>query len=424
LINWNEKELVRWIGTDERPLKRGSRELYSLAFRHYTKFTRKSAKQLIDEAEWEFTNASQRERGVVKNRLLNFREWLIGNGIKPNSANTYVQAIRSFYTNNNFKIQFQRREIPRVFPETQRKMLMVEDVKKYLDSATNQRDKSIIICIYQSGMDLDTLLNLKYVDLQRARDFNGRKMLNVIRRKVGGRYRTFLGKDAVTFLENYLVGQKLKLNTPLFRGYGGKPLKKCTVHAMFRKLAIKSGVLTREELEHYPINQAGAHSLRASFSKIGTAVGINKNVIDYFMGHMTPYSGAYTDLPDIDLYNIYRKLEPHLSVSQAIVSAMDKLREQGRLWGIDLDKAIERRAREMAESGMGSGGGFMPDVESDDFAREVLKKEIQRLLGSPPRGATQQKVVDESDLEEYLANGWRYVNSLNNGSGKYVISKN
>ena len=313
--------------------------------------------------------------------------------------------------------------MPRVFPETQRKMLMVEDVKKYLSSATLQRDNPIIICLYQSGMDLDTLLGLKYVDFQRARDFDGRKMLTVVRRKVSGRYRTFLGKDAVTFLENYLVEQQLRLDAPLFRGKGGNILTKSTVQAMFRRLATKSGVLTLEELEHYPINQAGAHALRASFSKVGTAIGINKNVIDYMMGHRTPYSGAYTDLPDVELYNLYRKLEPHLSVSQAIVSAIDKLREQGRLWGIDLDKAIERRAQEMAETGMGSSGGYFPDWESEEFAREILKEEIQRLMGTAPRGATEQKVIPEDALPTYLSSGWRYVSSLNNGSHKCIVQK-
>jgi len=38
-------------------------------------------------------------------------------------------------------------------------------------------------------------------------------------------------------------------------------------------------------------------------------------------------------------------------------------------------------------------------------------------------GVPLQKVILEDELEAYLAKGWLYVNSLNNGSGKCIVAK-
>ena len=50
-INWNETELVNWIGTNKRPIFSKSRQTYKQAFEAYYEFTGLSAKKLIDEAE-------------------------------------------------------------------------------------------------------------------------------------------------------------------------------------------------------------------------------------------------------------------------------------------------------------------------------------------------------------------------------------
>lgn len=449
-VNWREEELTNWIGSDQRPLKRASRKTYKMAYIAYSFFTRITAKQLIDEAEAE-AKASQRQRGTVKRRLLHFREWLLNDyvsgrggrakvhGITETTANAYLGAIRGFYRDNGFPVQFARTDIKKVRPTTQRKMLRVEDVNKLLNKVYTQRDKAIIICMYQSGMDISTLLSLRYAhikegleEIEEARRLrirhSGRIMLRVTRPKTRWRYRTFLGKDAVVYLKNYLLERKgkLRLDSPIFMTWKTKrpkPVRANEIMAMFRRLAVRAGFVTKEELEtFYTINPVGSHALRASFSKIATSCGINKDLIDYMMGHETSFSGAYSNLEDEDLEKNYDDLEPHLTVSTSIVSAEDRLRDQAKLWGINLDDIIQREARKLYESGAGASGGEFPNFEDPEVMASVLRDEIKRLLsnnGSP----REQRIVNEEDLPSLLSEGWRYVNSLNNGSGKCIIQR-
>ena len=438
-INWNQPEIVNWIGTERRPLNK-SRDTYIRAFETYYEFTRLTPKQLIDEAEGQ-ERLPTRQKGRIKRQLLGFRKWLLTDyvavrqrskpnpkkGISSKGATTYLNAIRGFYSANNFPIQFKRKEIPKAQAQTERKMLRIEDVKKLLAAAYTQRDKTMILAMYQSGMDISTLLSLNFAHVREGLSRERQRiMVKVVRGKTAFKYRTFFGKDAVIHLKNYLLErERLRLGDPLFvtEGLEEKPrrLATGTVQTMFRRLVVRAGLVTEEELEYYPINPCGPHALRESFSKIATAIGLNKNLIDYLQGHETEYSGVYSQLPDEELEKAYADLEPSLTVSRAIASAMDKLREQARFWGIDFDRIIERettrRMREMARTGAGTGGGMMyKPLTTFEGARDLLMAEIKRTLA--PKTATNggsplQKVVMEDAVEGYLLKGWRYVGTLN-----------
>jgi hypothetical protein len=82
-----------------------------------------------------------------------------------------------------------------------------------------------------------------------------------------------------------------------------------------------------------------------------------------------------------------------------------------------------------AENGEGTGGGmsvkgevdknWIASMSDEEIGKYAFKALREKLLGNTETG---QKVISESNLEEYLAKGWKYVNSLNNGSHKCVVA--
>ena len=447
-MNWNEKEIVNWIGTDARPLKRSSRNVYKFALKCYSEFTEMSASQMIAEARRDFRKAqTDPSKGLnAKRRIIYFEDYLLhdydggrleGKGLSTHTTRTYVMAIRSFYKYNGLPIKFHKREIKKAYTVTLRKMITLPDLKRLLEACddfqTRTRDKSLIMAIYQSGMDISTTLKLNMFDWDKARKFeNGRvRMLYLVRKKTNWRFRTFVGRDGVNFIESYLEERRMdggiKLSDPLFTQrvymsemkrsvWTNRRLDYQTIRVRMNRLALKAMLVSREELDMSTINPCGLHALRESFSKVGTAFGTNSNALDYFQGHETEYSGAYSNLPDVELYRVYKKLEPNLSVSRVLVKPEDKLRELAQRSGIDFDALIKRKALEWAESGAGSGGGFFPDFEDPDFLEGLLKDEIKRRLAPKTEtngGSPVQKVVMEDEVEGYLNRGWRYVGSLN-----------
>jgi len=447
-VNWNEEELRNWLDTK----KPDTRYVYRKAFETYVEFTGLTAEQLIDEAEIDFhPDTPQRNRGKVKRRLLAYRSWLANHykpknnragdgGLAPKTVNTYLGALRGFYDNNNFPIKFKRNEIPTAQPRTERMMLKPEQVKTLLRHARTQRNKAIIMCLYQSGMDISTLLSLNYAHVEEGRRNRRKRILvKVVRPKVNHKYRTFFGQDATVSLNQYLDERRnLTRMSPLFLCeqllVNDEPKRRATereVQNMFKRLAIRAGFVTEEQLENeFAINPCGSHALRASFSKIAVATGINQNLIDYLMGHKTQYSGVYSTrrVSDRDLERSYSDLEPRLQTSPLVTSAVDRLREQAKLWDIDLDDLIERKGRELYETGTGFGGGSIADweaLETPEGMAELLRDEIKRIVrgNGSPRREKEQRVIDESELEGYLLEDWKYVSSLNSNSGKCVIER-
>lgn len=454
-IDWNEKELVNWIGTNERPLRANSRKIYKRAFTAYHEFTELTAKELIDEAEQD-DSLPKRKRGQPKRRILAFAEWLKASyisprerkkedperGISPKSMLTYFGAVRGFYRDNNFKIEFSRGEAPTATVTTEREMMRREDVKKLLNKALEHRDKAIIMCLYQSGMDISTLLSLNYGHVKKGLERGDEILLvKATRIKTNTRYRTCFGKDAVVHLKNYLRERgQMKVKEPLFmttklftykNGTSTKPerVKSNTVIGIFRQLVVRAGLISEEELEAQTINPYGTHALRASFSKIATAVGMNKNLIDYLQGHKTPYHGVYSDLTDEMLIKAYRDLEPHLNVSELIVSELDQLKAHARtVWGIDLEKVIADKAQEIANSGLGGGKMFKgtpPNLEDPTVVAELLRNEIKQQItpNNFSKPELTQKIIHQDELEAYMAQGWLFKAALNNGTGKVIVEK-
>ncbi len=318
-INWDEKALLRWIGTDERPRMARSRHKYKTAFRHYAEFTRMTANTLINQMAMEY-KGERTEMGETKGLILDFYHYLTVTRKTPlasKTAHAYIGAIRSFYSKNNVEVKFGKNEIPKPNVRYERRLLSRYDVLKLTQVAEkNSRNKAIIVCMYQSGMDVSTLLSLDVSHVQnQLRSGKKRILLRVVRQKTRVKYRTFFGRDATQYLRTYLETRgNLKAHDPLFVGRYNDRLKPLSVHKMLKILVVKAKLLTEAELK--PFNPMGSHALRESFSKTATGAGFNSNIIDGLLGHKLPYGGAYSRLSDSELERVYADLEPRISLSE------------------------------------------------------------------------------------------------------------
>jgi len=474
-IDWNQIELVKWIGTDETPVKPRSRRTYKHAFRLYTEFTGMTAEEMIDEAEKDI-NGSLRERGNVKRRLREFRYWLENTYKKKvrmteeykkrrndpefdensmtdeekyefapmtsKGVHAYFSAIRSFYAENGLTVKFYRGEFKKPLPKTQREELSPSDVRKLINAtlpATRARDRFIILAMYQGGFDTSTFLQLNYRDVQKGLKLDEHPlMIETVRPKTGVKYKTFLGKDATDALRNYLTeretqGDVLKPDSPLIATnmhWGFDRLSNISVRVLFHRLVIESGLITEEELKDCTVNPYGAHAQRSSFGKILAANGVTRVVIDQFLGHKEPHEGAYTRLKSETLRQIYRKVEPHLSISRVVEDKRDQLRELADGLGIDLEAWIQEEF-DRHITGIGGGEPMTQDeidyLESVEFYQEVFFKALKEKLVNEKEEINynpvqkEQKVIKANMVEKYLNEGWRFVASVNND--KVIVEK-
>jgi integrase/recombinase XerD len=335
-------ETKKWLNS----VGKSSVEVYKSALRIYTSYTKLNPTQLIDEAD-EDRKKSRREQGAPEARLLSFYNWLLTEcpkrdskgratgkkGLSKMKAANYFCAIRSFYKANGFPLTC---KTPSAAPkkENQKLNLTPAQVKLLIDHAPTIRDRAIIAMMFQGGFDVSTLCSLNYGDVKRELEAEIEPLcIKVVREKEEVEYFTFIGRDAIELLKAYLnerrsKGEELKMNSPLFtkEGYAKKTGERLTpnlIQNMLRDVAIKSGIVSKEELEYADMNPARPHALRASFSTILRLNGFDPVLIDFMQGHRIPYNGAYFIPPVEKVREMYREVESKLALNEVSRSVGD-----------------------------------------------------------------------------------------------------
>jgi len=339
MIDWKDPPLVRWLGSITRE---GTKATYKSGFRLYAEYTGMTATQLIDEALEDQKKDPREKRDVVKQRLIGFYNWLvteapkrkaggtgeiIGRGISSKMAHCYVGAIRSFYGTFDVYVKLHgRSKLPKPRITNRRMILNNVEVKKLLDHCRSPRDRAIILVMFQGGMDVSTLCNLKYGDVAEGLAKNEHPLkLDLYRPKTGTEYYTFLGKDAIESLKAYLADVKardirLEPKDPLFLKESNKALTKegLTPHLvqnMLREVAVKSGLVDKT-FNGKDFNPLSPHALRESFGSIMTNKGVPDTIVDFWLGHeIGEMAEAYKKGMAEDLKRIYLEKEPFICVS-------------------------------------------------------------------------------------------------------------
>jgi len=397
-IDWEDPTLERWLSPITKP---NTRYMYRSAFRSYAEFTGLTASQLIDEALEDQAKDIRQRRDVVLNRLVKFYDWLkreypvksrgagehavVKKGLSDKAANLYVTAVRSFYGTYDVVVRLKgRTRLPKPRVANRRMKLAADQVKLLVDNARTPRDKAIILCIFQSGMDVSTLCTVKYGDVKEgiARGDHPLK-LDLCRPKTGVEYYSFLGRDAVEALKIYFKdlearGLRLKDADPLFvkERSGGQPMETANIQDILKDTAVKAGIIKADN-GGKAFNLAGPHALRESFGSIMINSGVPDTIVDFWLGHsIGDLAAAYKSVQLESLKKMYLDREKLISISQPPVDTADlerKVDEKVDERIQSLQKVIANYATENME--------LKSRMARVELEITELKKELEKLIG-------------------------------------------
>lgn len=287
----------------------------------------------------------------------------------------------------------------------------VEELRKIL-AVMGARNRTLFHMLASTGMRLSECLQLRLGDLYLEVEppyFNVKTAKNGVVRKV------YLTKECVEALEAYL-GERLKKEPPTAwlwprRGDPSHPLRKTHAQQYWYAALKKAGFDMRDSsgLGY----QLHIHSLRKFYRTQLERAGVSRTVISLWMGQVTGLDASYFRPSEPQLIAEWRKAEPFLSLYQlenvekikkdVVLEALRRLAES---FGIDPMKVRIEKRRET---------GREPTAEEEI---EMLQNEIKklRMLNNDPK-----KIVNETELEYYLAEGWDVQTVL--PSGRILIRK-
>jgi len=267
---------------------------------------------------------------------------------------------------------------------------------------------------------------------------------------------TFIGRDAVEAIKNYLDWQKrvkheeLTDDSFLFTRLDavGQPADEQTV------IRVVGDACERGGTEHF-----SPHDFRRTFQTNLEASGVPANWVKKLMGHKLAGEENPYSIPKIEqLREAYARAESKLTVTpapsevdrfEALKSRMFTLCEERKTTPEDLVKELQKYVPGLGVvewwKPLDQRKGVKIATEEDiaayeramrEYDKEMLKEEILRDISPELRGIIKEgqkktmtnggsqfesKIVMENELTKYLDQGWEFVASLNHE--KYLVRR-
>jgi hypothetical protein len=295
-------------------------------------------------------------------RLLDeFVGCLKADGLAPGTISNHVKSVKALYRMNGLRLELPYR-LPKRTIYSDRSPTP-EELQRLIDIA-DLREKVIISSLALGGFRIGTLAKLKYRHIKRDYERGITPIhVHVETEITKGKYHdydTFLGEEATEYVRAYLDYRKqgsacgkmppepIHEESPLVRNSQSrrsKPITPSCIHRITHNLYLKAGVIQRDPHgrksgRRYELR---AHSIRKYFRTQMAALGVERDYIEYMMGHTI---STYHDIrmKGIEfLRGIY--VASGLSIKpKTRVSKMDALKEIIRAWGLNPEEILTRKA--------------------------------------------------------------------------------
>lgn len=351
-------EAEKWIESVEAD---STKSHYRMALRRFCEFHNTTPTELIEEVhkakETKDTEKPWRKkRTPADDRLQQWHAHLVDEkGISRTSAQLYWRCVRAFY---EFWIGDSVTADTPSAPDRENELpdYNAEDVKKMLTAAVSPRNRAIILCSFQGGMDPQEIVRLNYGDVKYELENDEDEIIFIhkSRKKTGVTHHTFLLRDAIDELRTYINRRKkehgeISEDDPLFATNGGKEMQVQYIQKMMRRIRdrVADQIPEAQKVKTKNVNPLSLKYLRRAFSNQCRAAKVDKVYREYWMGHSEPYNGAYSgQLPKeeqkkqiFEETDLYRRLS--ITAPKQIEKEQAKLREEQR----NLKDRMERQQK-------------------------------------------------------------------------------
>jgi integrase len=270
-------------------------KLYLYFLGRFCQFTKKDPDQLIEDRKQQLKNDDVTIKSEHEHYLAMWQEEIATKGpnrkaLARGSIVTGHNIIKSFYLANLVPLvskspkSWKTRESSSIVPNQEQLALILKRAKRL-------RDKTVIICLAQSGISLEDFNELIIYGNIKDELEGGIEPLHIAieRQKIGHyKYDTFLGVNALEYLNQYVKETKPKPKSRVFS------LSPRGIEYVVEKASSRAGMDPH----------ITPHRLRAFFS---TYMGLSFHtehakhlpLIEYWMGHRLPYAGTYM-IPPVD----------------------------------------------------------------------------------------------------------------------------
>jgi integrase len=339
--------------------------------------------------------------------------------------------LKTFFRVNGFEgaraLKVERYHQPTRYRKKPEYVPTAEEIWRMGYASGSSKNRAMIFMLYASGLRNSTLRALRYVDVKNELE----KGLEVIKipvypemKKVDPAackgnipYYTFIDSETAKALREYLQERKenhgeIGDEEPLFCSDSNQvsplkqrftPVSKNGLERMVKRAARQAGIEKWRDIT--------CHSLRKAFETALRNNRLDPKDQEFLMGHILPGTqDPYYDYSKTEeLRKKYAQITffPHKATSEEL--RKKQILDMVRLLGFpeDIIKRVEEALAKYATV--------------DEAINEIRKLSLEAYKQSEDQDSDPKKIVNEAELERYLAEGWDVQTIL--PSGRILISK-
>ena len=261
-------------------LKPSTRSIYAPALGAFQKFyaSQGTIQDFLDRVDKDMQLPRMKKQRVARNTLKDFVVWMQTNtDFKPKTIRTYVTAVQSLGRYFDLAITTRYIDLPSSNPVSKKYPWTLESIVKFVDLMDKPVYKSIAVSMFQSGLDVSTLLSINYGDIKEEFEAGVVPLcLDLARVKTDTPFMSFIGTWGVSVLKEYLADRQLQSVDPIYT------LSKSAIEKYFARQAKKFiGPYTGQ-------NPCRPHSLRAAFYTACKDNKVDPDYIEFWMAHEVP----------------------------------------------------------------------------------------------------------------------------------------
>ena len=328
---------------------------YIYGVHRFSKWLNTQPDQLVKNCQDQDGDLKPKDLAQTSRLLDDFVANLQAENLALGSVSNHVKGVKALFRCNGLKL-----ELPYSLPKRgvySDRAPSPEELQRLLDIA-NLRERLIISMLALGGFRIGTLVRLQYRHVKRDLESGIIPIhVHVEAEITKGKYHdydTFLSQEAADYLRAYkeirrkgsptgrTPAENIHDESPLVRDdhcQHPKVLSPGRLHHVVHNLYIKAGLVTKKPLgRRYDLR---AHSIRKFFRTQLASLGMDRDYIEYMMGHTI---SAYHDIQmkGIEfLRGVY--LSSGLSIRpKTRISKIDALKEIIRAWGLNPEEILTR----------------------------------------------------------------------------------
>jgi len=370
-----DSTVKKWL-SNLKP-KRNTELAYLQALLAYAQYNAMSPKELIAEADKEEANQIRTRDRKIKERLINFRSYMVDQGLADFTIRGRMTGVRSFY--QSFEIELPRLQGERRKARTReenRDIPTKEDLQAVL-KICDPLEKAVMLTGVSSGLSSIEIQNLTIDQFKKGYDpETGITTLKIQRTKTGVEFVTFISPEASRAIIEYLeyrnrevkaatARRKRQLEKQQIISYEGflfvlrqvpdefvkmqdeslRQLTENAIQKLYRSISDKAKKNTKKGA----YNIIRSHNMRKYFNSTLLNTGCDSFHVEFFMGHeLDNTKAAYFRASPEKLKEIYQKYIPYLTIQKELTiddsPEFKRLKNENEVLARETAKATVERA--------------------------------------------------------------------------------